>query len=337
MPQHIGGQGSEMRSFLSSFRFRLLIAIVGSGLLPLCVSLCVLLEHRTQFRTPMFERLDGIAEQVNSLIQQQVVHGLWQLRMMEANIPAVRNALRRTAPQSAVSKVFDSFVRNNNFYAALALLDPNGRVVATNGISSNGHKLKGIPKGTDLKNLPLIRSLLEQSASMERNGIVLTTKNDPFLHTLYGTERSALMLAQFLVDEKKHCIGVLILFLDLSLFQDRLYMLMDSLVKSGLDGGFILVLDHDRDGSLAYVSQNVGVDVEKIARYFSLNQGFLGKMDEVKFPHGTFVFGKKSLHDIAKNSLPMETYVCVPAKAAFKTYTRTLLSTVVFSGLGLIL
>jgi signal transduction histidine kinase len=112
---------------------------------------------------------------------------------------------------------------------------------------------------------------------------------------------------------------------------------MESLIKSGLGGGFILVLDHDTDSPLTYVSKKMDVDVVKIARYFALNRRFLEKMEEVKFSHGTFIFRKKPLQGISDHSLDLETYACIPADAAFKTYVRTLWSTAGFSGLGLML
>ncbi|MDR2416814.1 MAG: sensor histidine kinase [Holosporales bacterium] len=326
-----------MHSFFSSFRFRLLVSIVASGLLPLCVSLCVLLENRTQFRAPTFERLDGITEQVNSLIHQQTTHGLWQLRMIEINVPVVRNVLQQTATREDVSNVFDAFVRNNEFYAAFVLLDGSGHVIATNRVGPDGKELKEIPTGMDLSDLPSVHSLLNQKTSTEYNEIVFPSANNSFLHTLYGTEHSALVLAHSILDKEKRRIGILVLFLDMALFQQRIQTAMETLVKSGLGGGFILVLDHDTDSPLTYVSAKMDVDVIKIARYFALNRKFLEKMDEVKFPHGSFVFGKKALRGISGHSLDLETYACVPADAAFKAYMRTLRSTVGFSSLGLIL
>jgi signal transduction histidine kinase len=300
------------------------------------VSLCVLFGNREQFRAPTFERLNGLAEQVNESIRQQTAHSIWQLRTLEHNFPSIRQVFQDPAAAEDVATIFDSFVENNGFCAAFALLDLSGRVVATNKFSPNKKKLAKVTSSFNPQELLWMTPLLE---GKERKSEVLMTMTDgPLLKALYGEGRPVIVLARLVKDSGGKILGVLTLFLDLTLLQKRLQALMDQLENTGLGGGFILVIDPTMDRPLAYITKEQGVDVEKIARYFSLNKGFLSAMDELELPNGTFVFGKKvSQKDVEDHTLIWETYVCVPAKSAFKTYSQTLISTAGFSGFGIIL
>jgi signal transduction histidine kinase len=276
-----------------------------------------------------------MAEQINEAIRLQTAHGLWQIRMLQKNVPAIHGVFQKTATPEDVGAVFDSFIGNNDFYAAFALVDPSGHVIATNRRTYGGKTLEEPTANLDPKDLLWMEAIRKGGG---KEGVIVTVVDDPLLHSLYKKQHPAIALSTPICDSGGKMLGVLVIFLDLVLFQKRLQTSMDSLVHSGLGGGFILVLDPATNLPLTYVAHNKNIDVEKIARYLSLNRGLLSSMEELKLAQGTFAFGKKvSNKESEERMLSWETYVCVPDESAFRAYKHTLWSIASVNGFGIVL
>ena len=244
-------QGRARRGFTMGIRGRLIAFFLIFGIAPAAVVLGILLSQTKLFQDAMSTRVLDVATQINDVIDRNLFERYGDVQAFALNRAASNpKNWRNPSGQNPLISAMDGYMKGYGIYKLMLLVDPQGRVLATNSVNA-----KGQPLATDhlydtsFADASWLRDALAGNFLNGKDGFTGTVVVPPTRYQevgkIYGEDGFVLTFAAPVRDENGHVVAVWANFADFGLVESIVATYYDQLAAYGMDGAEVAILDHE--------------------------------------------------------------------------------------------
>ena len=174
------------RKFLAAFksfgiRGRLISFFLMFGVIPASVVLAILLSQENFFRTAMSTRVLDVATQINDVVDRNLFERYGDVQAFALNRAATNpKNWRNHSEQNPLVSAMNGYMKGYGIYKLMLLVDPQGRVLATNSVNAGGQpSTTDYLYGKSFSDAPWFRNAMSSNFLNGKNGFTGTVVEQP--------------------------------------------------------------------------------------------------------------------------------------------------------------